>query len=195
MAFFKSISSSSYSEQELIRLYRETGKLDLLSALYQPYMELVFGICLKYLEEREEAKDAVLAIFEELVPKLRHHEVENFKGWLYTLAKNHCLMQLRSSKHLKTNELDPERVQLTDSVHLNGIMEKEEHLAKLQDCLQTLAAEQKRMIELFYLQQKCYKEIAVITSVEWNKVRSHIQNGRRNLKNCMDKKIQHSTNE
>jgi len=160
-----------------------------LAKLYQPYMDVVYGICLKYLADRESAKDAVLGIFEDLIPKIKKHEVENFKGWLCTVARNYCLMQLRSTKNLKLTELKTESMQLIESVHLNGIMENEEHLHQLDECLKTLSPEQKTIVELFYLKQKCYKEIAVVMNMDWNKVRSHIQNGRRNLKICMDEKI------
>ncbi|HTQ65588.1 MAG TPA: sigma-70 family RNA polymerase sigma factor [Puia sp.] len=188
MNFLKKISSS-INDQELIALYKQSGDLELLAALYQPYMELVYAVCLKYLEDRETAKDAVMAIFEELVVKIKKHEIDNFKGWLHTVAKNHCLMQIRSAKNLKISEFRLENMQLTESVHLNGIMEKEEHLHQLNDCLQTLSSEQKTIVELFYLQQKCYKEIASVMEMDWNKVRSHIQNGRRNLKLCMEEKM------
>lgn len=195
LAFLKNIQDSQESDKALISLYKQTGDLELLGRIYQPYMELVFGVCLKYLRNTEAAKDAVMAIFEELVSKLKKHEVDNFKGWLHTVARNHCLMQLRSAKNIKINEFDPDHMQLTETVHLNGIMEKAEHLVQLNECLKTLSAEQKTVVELFYLQQKCYKEIESITGVEWNKVRSHIQNGRRNLKICMEQKIHNARNE
>ena len=98
-------------------------------------------------------------------------------------------MQLRSAQRLKTRAFDPERMQTGEEVHLNGMMEKEEHLDKLTRCLETLSAEQKTTVEMFYLQNKCYKEIETITGLEWNKVRSHIQNGRRNLKLCMERSV------
>ncbi len=187
MSFIKTISNPSVTDSELVVMYKQSGNLEMLALLYQRYLDLLYGVCLKYLKEPEQAKDAVMAIFEELALKLRRHEVENFKGWLYTLAKNHCLMQLRSAKHLHTKELDPERMQLTEDVHLNGMLEKESRLNGLEKCMETLSAEQKTAIELFYLHEKCYKEISEITGTEWNKVRSLIQNGRRNLKICMEK--------
>ena len=98
-------------------------------------------------------------------------------------------MQLRSASNTHSRTLDPELMQLTEEVHLNGVFEKEENLNRLNECLETLSAEQKTSVELFYLQEKCYKDIAVITGFEWNKVRSLIQNGRRNLKICMEQKI------
>jgi len=187
LPFLKNIPPHSVSDQELVTAYRQSADLKILAALYQRYMDLLYGVCLKYLKEPEAAKDAVMSIFEELAQKLRKHEVDNFKGWCYTLAKNHCLMQLRSSKRIRTHAFDADHMQTTEELHLNGIMEKEENLEKLSKCLGTLTPEQKTTVELFYLQNKSYKEIETVTGLEWNKVRSHIQNGRRNLKICMDK--------
>lgn len=150
-------------------------------------MELVFGVCLKYLKESELAQDAVMQIFEELVSKLKKHEVDNFRGWLHQVAKNYCLMQLRTPKNLKTVALPPLLMQNEEDVHLNGEMEKEENFQKLEKCIASLSDEQRTMIKLFYLEGKCYNEIVEITKLEWNRVRSSIQNGRRNLKLCMEK--------
>ena len=187
MAFLKNISSTNQSDTELVAIYRQSGDLKVLGELYQRYMELVYGVCLKYLKEPEQSQDAVMQIFEELVLKLKKHEVENFRGWLHQVAKNHCLMQLRTPKNLKTVELPPLLMQNEDDVHLNGVMEKEENFQKLENCIASLSDEQKMMIKLFYLEGKCYNEIVEITGHEWNHVRSLIQNGRRNLKLCMEK--------
>jgi RNA polymerase sigma factor (sigma-70 family) len=187
LPFLKNISTHSASDQELVALYQRSADLEVLAGLYQRYMELVYGVCLKYLPDPETARDAVMAIFEELVQKLHKHEVENFRGWLYTLAKNHCLMLLRSSGRIKTNQLDPDRMQMEQDVHLDGILEKEDRLDKLSKCLDTLSPEQRSTVEFFYLQNRSYKEIEKLTGLDWNKVRSLIQNGRRNLKICMEK--------
>lgn len=187
MAFLKNIPANELPDKELVNLFRTSGNMEVLAVLFQRYMDLLYGVCLKYLKQPETAKDAVMQIFEELIAKLPKHEVENFKSWLYTLAKNYCLMQLRTPKNLKTTEFNPDSMQLEEEMHLNGIQLKEENLQKLERCLETLSAEQKKAVELFYLQNKCYKEIAEVTGIEWNKVRSFIQNGRRNLKICMEK--------
>lgn len=188
MAFLKNISSQA-SDAELLAAYRQAHSIDVLATLYQRYMELVYGVCLKYLPDGEAARDAVMNIFEELVKKLHRHEVDNFKSWLYTLAKNHCLMQLRSSKHIKITELGATLVQSDENLHLNGVHEKEEHLQRMEHCMKTLPAEQKQCVELFYLEGKSYNEITAATGFDWKQVRSFIQNGRRNLKICMEKKV------
>jgi RNA polymerase sigma-70 factor (ECF subfamily) len=189
LPFLKNIPPDAItaSDLELVKAYRQSSDLKILAALYQRYMDLLYGVCLKYFRDPEPARDAVMAIFEELVPKLLQHEVEHFKGWLYTLAKNHCLMQLRSSNRVKVQPFDPENMQSAEELHLNSVMEKEEHLDRMAECIETLSADQRTVIELFYLQNKCYNEIKTITGLDWNKVRSHIQNGRRNLKICMER--------
>lgn len=187
MAFIRNISSSA-SDAELVQLYKKTEDLKVLGELYQRYMDLLYGVCLKYIKEPDDAKDCVINIFEELVIKLKKHDVENFKGWLYQLAKNHCLMRLRSEKKMPVAKVDVSLMQTEENVHLNGALEKEENFKQLEYCLSKLPEEQRKIIELFYLQGKCYNEIAELTTIEWNKVRSFIQNGRRNLKICMEKR-------
>ena len=186
MAFLKNISSGEQTDEQLVTAYKQSADINLVGSLFQRYMELVYGVCLKYLKNPDNAQDSVIAIFEELVLKLQKHEVDNFKGWLYTLSKNHCLMRLRSEKKQTIVNFDVELVQSEENVHLNGELEKEENFRKLDYCLGQLQNEQRTVIELFYLQGKCYNEIAETTGIEWNRVRSYIQNGRRNLKICME---------
>ncbi|MDP4131223.1 MAG: sigma-70 family RNA polymerase sigma factor [Bacteroidota bacterium] len=186
MSFIKHINNSAATDQELLIQYRQNGDTRVLAELYQRYMDLLYGVCLKYLKQPETAQDAVMAIFEELILKLQKHEVTQFKGWVYRVAQNHCLIQLRSARNIYI--IDPDLVQLTDDPHLNGVFEKEDNLNRLSECMETLSAEQKTSVELFYLKEKCYKEIADLTGSDWNKVRSLIQNGRRNLKICMEQK-------
>lgn len=193
LAFLKTISSATVSDAELVAQYRRNGDLAVLGDLYNRYMELVYGVCLKYLKEPEDAQDSVMAIFEELISKLQKHEVENFKSWLYTLAKNHCLMRLRSAKKTGTVKMADEFVQSGDDGHLEAVLNREEHFQQLEDCLEQLTADQRTAVELFYLQGKCYKEIAEQTGFEWNAVRSYIQNGRRNLKLCMESRAEKTT--
>lgn len=170
--------------------------MTVLGTLYSRYMDMLYGVCLKYLKEPEEAQDAVMAIFEELVTKLSRHEVENVKSWLYTLAKNHCLMKLRQQKKLPTTPINDAFVQSEENEHLESALNREEHFRQLDECMEQLADGQRRVIELFYLHGKCYNEISAETGLEWNTVRSNIQNGRRNLKICMEsQKEKINTNE
>ena len=187
MAFLKHISSHNQPDAELVIQYRQSGDLTLVAELFQRYMDLVYGVCLKYLKQPDNAQDSTMNIFEELVVKLQKHKVENFKSWLYTLAKNHCLTRLRSEKKQTSVKFDLELVQSEENLHLNGVFEKEENFRQLEFCMSQLGDEQRKVIELFYIEGKCYNEITERTGIDWNKVRSYIQNGRRNLKICMEK--------
>lgn len=187
MAFLRSIPATDASDESLAQAYHASGDLAVLGQLYARYMDLVFGVCLKYLEDSEASRDAVMQVFEQLVVKLRQHEVVYFKSWLYTLAKNHCLMQLRSRKKGVMVALPETLMQSDETVHLNGKQQQEKRLLVLEKCIDGLQDEQKQAVSLFYLREKSYHEIVAETGIEWNRVRSLIQNGRRNLKICMEK--------
>ncbi|MBK6266919.1 sigma-70 family RNA polymerase sigma factor [Marivirga sp. S37H4] len=152
-------------------------------------MHLVYGVCLKYFKDREQSQDAVMAIFEELIIKLPKFEIENFKSWLYVLSKNHCLMELRKQKRSLTDHLESSsynHMENVQFVHHDDEALTEENLDRLNDCIAQLKIEQKQCIELFYLEKKSYQEIVETTAFDLKKVKSYIQNGKRNLKQCME---------
>lgn len=187
MAILKSLSRNNLPDADLVELYQLKHQQEILAELYLRYSDMIYGTCVKYLKDQEVAKDAVIDIYQELIAKLKNHKVDNFKSWLYVVAKNHCLMQLRKNKKMPTTEFQPAFMQSEDFSHLDAVMEKEQQLDQLGLCIEQLQEEQKKSVQLFFLENKCYNEIADITGYEWNKVRSLIQNGKRNLKICMEK--------
>jgi len=180
-------SVAALTDEELLNEFTETANQEMLAQLYLRYAGLIYGVCMKYLKNAEKTKDAVMNIYQELLIKLQSHKVENFKSWLYVVSKNHCLMQLRTEKKMITVEFTPAIMQSEDFTHLDSVLDKENELKKLEFCIEHLPGEQRQSIQLFYLENKCYNEIVEQTGYEWNRVRSLIQNGRRNLKICMEK--------
>ncbi len=188
MKFIK--NTSRINEQDdlsLIAAYQKSGNLEVLGTLYNKYMHLVFGVCFNYFKDEEQSKDAVMQIFEELVVKLKVHQVQNFKSWLHVLARNHCLMALRKAAKNPTVAMEDNFVENGDFVHLDIDDTKENQLTVMEKCMETLPEEQRKSVDLFYLQEKCYKEVADITGYDMLKVKSYIQNGKRNLKICIEK--------
>jgi RNA polymerase sigma factor (sigma-70 family) len=184
-------SPSEPDDLELVRQYRETGELEALGRLFERYTDMVYLVCYKYLQHEEASKDAAMQIFENLVESLKKHEISNFKSWLHVIAKNHCLMQLRSAqtRMFKYPEDINALADMQNGQHLHPSPgeDLEADLALLEKGLTAIPPDQRACVELFYLQQKSYKEIAALTGLDVNKVRSHIQNGRRNLKNYLEK--------
>jgi RNA polymerase sigma-70 factor (ECF subfamily) len=181
------LPTPTISDELLLDKFKQTGAQEPLAKLYLRYSDLVYGVCLKYLKDGETAKDAVMNIYHELLRKVPKHEITNFKSWLYVLVKNHCLMYLRSAKKMVIVNTEPELMQSGEVLHLETVMEREAQLIQLENCIEQLPDGQKQSIRLFYLESKCYNEIVEETGIEWGKVRSLIQNGRRNLKICMEK--------
>ena len=177
-------------DNDLLQEFRNSGELEILGELYSRYMHLVYGLCLKYLQNREDAKDAVMQIFEKLISEVDRHEIQNFKSWLYVLSKNFCLMQIRSGKSrerkmdlwIKDQENYVEYYPEMHPVDEEG-MEKDTALA---ECIEKLKAEQKDCVQLFYYQNWSYRQIAEILHIEEKKEKSHLQNAKRNLKICLE---------
>jgi RNA polymerase sigma factor (sigma-70 family) len=169
----------------LLREYKTSGQLEVLAALYQRYMNLVYGVCLRYFDE-EASKDAVMQIFEELIAKVKQHEIQNFKSWLHVLTRNHCLMKLRAMKNKEGRVVDIDVMEYELAAHHENGTAMEQQLQGMEKCLETLPEEQKKSVDLFYLKEKSYREVADLTGYDMKKVKSYIQNGKRNLKICME---------
>lgn len=178
--------SDPVNEELLLRRYQETDDLVLLSELFQNHSSMVYYVCLRYLQDTEASKDAVMQIFEELITKVKKQEIKHFGNWLYGLSRNHCLMQLRAGKKMPQVPFE-DFVESPDFSHQEDPEGKERKLTALEQCLEKLPERQKQSIQLFFLQEKCYKDIVDHTGFSLNDVKSYIQNGKRNLKICMDK--------
>lgn len=175
------------SDAELVAHYKLTGENTCVGELFARYRHLVYGVCMKYLGDEDESQDVQMHVFEKLLNDLARHEIAQFKGWLYAVSRNECLMYLRSRKSRleKQQELkkDTETFMETDpNLHLSGVNEKEQQLQLMEKGLSQLNEPQRICMELFYLKEKCYKEIADETGYSMNEVKSYIQNGKRNLK-------------
>jgi RNA polymerase sigma-70 factor, ECF subfamily len=174
-----------------IRRFRRTGDLEILAGLYRKYMHLVYGVSLKYLKNRASAQDAVMQIFEKLTIEAIKQEITNFKGWLYVVTKNYCLMELRKRESDEENFRkwkEEEKRIMESGFEMHPIDNDTVLNDALLDCIKKLREQQKQCIELFYFKKKCYREIAEKLDVDENNVKSHIQNGKRNLKICLEGK-------
>ncbi|VBB45886.1 RNA polymerase, sigma-24 subunit, ECF subfamily [uncultured Paludibacter sp.] len=176
---------SNLSNEELLDFYKKESRSEYFAELYKRYIPLVYGLCLKYLGNKDDAQDAVMDIYEEVSKKIFQYEIKNFHTWLYSVAKNHCLGKLR--KENKNVFLNIDHIIMENEENFTLIdgerSEKEERA--LSFCLNELNKEQRKSIDLFYFENKSYADIADETGFTLEKVKSYIQNGKRNLKNCI----------
>lgn len=178
--------SDAGNDEMLLQRYRQTEDLSVLGELFQAHASMVYYVCYRYLQDSEQSKDAVMQIFEELIQKINKQEIKKFGSWLYVFSRNHCLMQLRSAKKMQYISLD-EFVEFPLNGHHEFKDNKEASFIVLEKCMEKLPEKQRKSVDLFYLNEKCYKEIVDLTGYTLKEVKSYIQNGKRNLKICMDK--------
>jgi RNA polymerase sigma factor (sigma-70 family) len=191
MRLFPRKRKSHLSDEELLESYRASGDKALVGELYTRYAHLVYGMCLNYFRDRELARDAVLQLFEKLFETLKRTKPENFKNWLSFVARNHCISELRKQQVAKMRSEDFLRQEenFAPAEEESEEMElRETRLKKLEDAIRELGEEQRTCVELFYIRDKSYKEISEITGFTEMQVKSHLQNGKRNLKILLERK-------
>ncbi len=178
------------TDQELLEKFYESHDNKWLGILLERYTLLLLGVCMKYLKNQEDAKDSVQQIFLKAITELQKYRVDYFKSWIYMVAKNHCLMKIRDRQG-KTNTALNEKLTLTpeETADRQALLQNDTTLDLMTTALQELNTEQKRCVTLFYLQQKSYQEISDQTGYSMMQVKSYIQNGKRNLKILLEKKL------
>lgn len=189
MFFRKKRHIKDLSDDELVQEYKETGQADYVGELFERYTHMVFLVCMKYLKNPVESEDMSMVIFEKLMKDLPKYEVRNFKYWLHTVSKNQCLVFLDKQKRKRHKEDDYQEMQqgiVENGQDFDLINEKELQLNNLEEAITMLNEGQQQCIKLFYLEKKSYVEVAELTGYDLKKVKSYIQNGKRNLKKHLE---------
>jgi RNA polymerase sigma factor (sigma-70 family) len=177
-------------DEELVKAYCEDGGNQYIQALFDRYLRFVFLVCMKYLKNEEEARDMAMLVFEKALVDIKRFEIQNFKSWLHVVTKNACLMELRKNKGIRVTIVAEEK-ELEKNMENGFVLHPEQDnnhdlkLDQLEKAIALLDNEQRQCIELFYLKEKSYNEVANITGFSVNQVKSSVQNGKRNLKNML----------
>lgn len=178
-----------YTDSDLLEQYYNTRNNEWLGLLLQRYTLLLFGVCMKYLKNEEDARDAVQQIFLKVISDIHKHKVNHIKSWLYIVAKNHCLMKIRSENGINTTAIAEVEDIAADENGTKEKIEKDKLLLLIEEVFPQLSEEQRTCLNLFYLQKKSYQEISHETEFSLLQVKSFIQNGKRNLKLLVNKKM------
>ncbi|MEP7254967.1 MAG: sigma-70 family RNA polymerase sigma factor [Ferruginibacter sp.] len=187
---YPALSNNKYNhitDAELLQRFYADHNNEWLGIILERYTMLLLGVSMKYLKNEEEAKDAVQQVFLKAINELHKYKVEYFKSWIYMIAKNHCLMKLRDKGRFSVEINERSLTTAAEPEEKNTYIEKDQTLDKLAGALQQLNKEQQLCVTLFYLDKKSYQEITEQTSYSLMQVKSHIQNGKRNLKIIMER--------
>lgn len=183
------------TDQELLEKFYADRNNEWLGILLQRYTLLLLGVCMKYLKNEDEAKDCVQQVFLKVIQELQKYKVEYFKSWLYMVAKNYCLMRLRDKQGKISAELDNQPIAAPEETDKKKLLETDHTLDLMETALQELNTEQQQCVTLFYLQKKSYAQISDTTGFSMMQVKSYIQNGKRNLKILIEKRLKDEMNQ
>lgn len=184
-------SYAHISDNELLEYYYADKAQEWIGVLLQRYTLLLLGVCMKYLKDETEAKDCVQQIFLKVLTEVPKYKIEYFKSWLYMVAKNHCLMRLRERGTKGVRELSEQHLAEAET-DKQDLLLNEQTFYLLEEAIEELSEEQKRCVVLFYLQKNSYQQITAQTGFSLMQVKSYMQNGKRNLKLILEKKMKQS---
>ena len=178
------------SDEELLKHYKQSGNKELFADLFKKHVSVVYGTCLFYLQDKDEAQDATMQLFEKLLLDINNREIDNFEGWLSFVVRNHCISIIRKNKSQSKNiksyyEFEYEDANYETEEKINAVSD-DVMLENMKQCLPKLKENQRVCVELFYLNNKSYQDIANETGFTLNEIKSFIQNGKRNLKLLLD---------
>lgn len=176
------------TDDELLNRFAADGDQHWIGVLLERYTLLLLGVCMKYLKNEQEAKDAVQQIFLKVLTDVSKYKIEHFKSWLYMVAKNHCLMKLRATKGKESKELNDKYIAVPDTDKVE-LVENELTYTLLEQAIEDLIPEQKQCVTLFYLQKRSYQQVSEETGYNLMQVKSYIQNGKRNLRILLERKM------
>jgi RNA polymerase sigma-70 factor (ECF subfamily) len=182
---------SKLTDEELLSEYKRSGDTAYFGTLYNRYTPLLYGVCLKYLGNTDKAHDAVMQLFEHLLPKISNYEIGVFRTWLHSVVKNHCLQILRKESREIVVDFNTDLMESDEILHLLSEDESadSERVDALKRCMKKLPEEQRICIEAFFMEEMSYADIAEATGYALSRVKSYIQNGKRNLKICIERQM------
>jgi len=180
------------TDDQLLTFYREDGNQEWIGILLERYTLLLFGVCMKYLKNEEEAKDCVQQIFLKVLTDVHKYKIDYFKSWLYMVAKNYCLMKLRGNANRTVQELTEVAAEDAAVDKKSEWLENEKTYTLLEESIEELSEEQKQCVILFYIQKNSYNQIVEKTGFSLSQVKSYLQNGKRNLKLILERKLKQS---
>jgi RNA polymerase sigma-70 factor (ECF subfamily) len=177
------------NDNDLLERFYKSDDQQWIGILLERYTMLLLGVCMKYLKNEEEAKDAVQQIFLKVLTEVSKYKIDYFKSWLYMVAKNHCLMKLRGQQGKYIKELKEEALIEHYEMDKTELLANEKTYSLLEQSIEELSEEQKQCVTLFYLKKNSYQQITQTTGFSLMQVKSYIQNGKRNLRMLLEKKL------
>ena len=183
---FRNNAISKLSDEELLYQHKELGKDVCFEELFNRYLPLLYGVYLKYLKDTDDAKDAVIQLFGNLRYKIADYEIDEFRPWIYSVAKNHCSQILQKEAHIITVDFDDSATEYNSVMYLLEDSDYNEQTVLLSECMNKLPEQQRLSLNYFFVNKLSYAEIVDKTGYTLKHVKSYIQSGKQKIKVCLE---------
>jgi RNA polymerase sigma-70 factor, ECF subfamily len=187
-------------DARLMHAYKK-GDAKAFERLLQRHKKPVYNFCLRMLQERSAAEDAMQEVFLRVVRSAKDWQQNaKFTTWLYTIARNHCIDALRKAGHRKTASLDQtfeegeeqgptlgDRLGDEESITPDRGAESARLRRKLTEAIASLSEEQREVFVMREYAGMPFKDIATVVGVPENTVKSRMRYALEHLKSHLAK--------
>jgi RNA polymerase sigma factor (sigma-70 family) len=171
------------------------GDKEAFRVLIQRYEKLVISIVFKMIERQEDREDLCQEVFISVYEKLQSFRYQSKLGtWIGNIAFNKCVNLLQKNKYRLTDELhageSEKSAQVVDERFTmpDTQLEQKEHWQILQECAAALSPVQRTALHLFHYHGNSLEEISQVMDIPINTVKSHLNRGRKTLKETFVKR-------
>ena len=170
------------SDEKLILRFQE-GDINAYNELVKRYKDRLFNFVLRYFNNAEQAEDVVQDTLIKLYTHASYYKnVAKFSTWIFTIAKNNALTELRKNKRKKTDSLWTDDGQVIDinskEESLDSKVQNEIAIDQLNKFLDEIPENFRMAVVLRDFQELSYEEISKILEIPIGTIKSRINRGR-----------------
>lgn len=144
------------------------------STVYQLYAPKLYGTCLKYARNKEEAEDNLHDGFVTIFKKMSQYTFKgSFEGWMRRIMINTSLEKYRKQKNVYPIDAEPVGEDTAFEIETENV-----DLQLLLSCIQTLPDRYRLVFNLYVLDGFSHKEIAEMLKISENTSKSNLSRAR-----------------
>ena len=167
----------------------KSGQTNYFSYIVERYQDIVFSIALKVLKNREDAEEMAQESFIKAYKSLHTFKgTAKFSTWLYRIAYNSCISEVRKKKQHFVSTGDVEIKDETEELNLDGV--PAENRAKyVKTALEKLHEEEYTLVLLYYFEDQSIEEISKVTKLSASNTKVKLHRARKKLYTILKKML------
>ena len=165
-------------DQDIVELLRGGATEAAFERLIDRYESKVYRLCCSLLRDPDQAQDAAQESLVRVWKALaKYDQRASLSTWIYTITRNRCLTAIERRRDL--DSLSDSEVQLqAEAAQAVGPEPEQDHLAMLRELVEALPERYRRVLTLFYYEERSVAEVALMLGQPEGTVKTNLHRAR-----------------